>query len=298
MPSQWAGLRHFFQGAADFVRSVLSEFKRNQGLLLAGACAYYTLLSILPLFTLLLIALSHFVEEEQLLHTVTAHTELLVPDFAPTLKEQFRQFLEYRKVVGGVVFLVMLFFSSLAFTALENAMSVIFFHRVRIHRRHFLVSAVIPYLFILSLGIGVFFVTLMSGALQALDTKTISIFGSLWSLDGAAGILLHLIGLSGLILMLTAFYLVMPVGRISFRHALIGGIIAGMLWEVIRHALIWYFHTLSFVDVIYGSLATAIVALVSLEFAAIILLLGAQVIAELERGRKEFVSGEPPGLKT
>ena len=33
-------------------------------------------------------------------------------------------------------------------------MSVIFFHRVAIRRRHFLVSAAMPYLFIIFLGIG------------------------------------------------------------------------------------------------------------------------------------------------
>jgi hypothetical protein len=36
------------------------------------------------------------------------------------------------------------FFQALAFTVLENAMSVIFFHRVKIKRRNFLVSAVMP----------------------------------------------------------------------------------------------------------------------------------------------------------
>ena len=57
-------------------------------------------------------------------------------------------------MVGGVLLVTMLFFSALAFTVLENAMSVIFFHRVAIRRRHFLVSAVMPYIFILFLGFG------------------------------------------------------------------------------------------------------------------------------------------------
>jgi uncharacterized BrkB/YihY/UPF0761 family membrane protein len=47
--------------------------------------------------------------------------------------------------------------------------------------------------------------------------------------------------------------------------------------------LVWYFSKLSLVNVIYGSFATAIIILVSLEVGAIILLLGAQVIAEYER---------------
>jgi membrane protein len=43
------------------------------------------------------------------------------------------------------------------------------------------------------------------------------------------------------------------------------------------------FRTLSQVNVVYGSLTTAIVVLLSLEVAATLLLLGAQVIAEYER---------------
>ena len=56
-----------------------------------------------------------------------------------------------------------------------------------------------------------------------------------------------------------------------------------MLWEITRHVLVWYFATLSQVSVVYGSLTTAIVVLLSLEIAATLLLLGAQVISEYER---------------
>jgi uncharacterized BrkB/YihY/UPF0761 family membrane protein len=56
-----------------------------------------------------------------------------------------------------------------------------------------------------------------------------------------------------------------------------------VLWEITRRFLVWYFSTLSFVNVIYGTLASAVVILLSLEAAALILLLGAQVIASYER---------------
>ena len=75
----------------------------------------------------------------------------------------------------------------------------------------------------------------------------------------------------------------MPVGRLSLRHALIGGVTAGLLWEVTRHVLAWYYGTMSQVRVVYGSLTTAILALLSVEIGAILLLFGAQVIAEYER---------------
>jgi membrane protein len=77
--------------------------------------------------------------------------------------------------------------------------------------------------------------------------------------------------------------MVMPVGRLSWTHALLGGVTAALLWEVTRHVLVWYFSTLSQVNVVYGSLTTSIVVLFSLEIGATLLLLGAQVISEYER---------------
>jgi uncharacterized BrkB/YihY/UPF0761 family membrane protein len=170
-------------------------------------------------------------------------------------------------------------------------MSVIFFHRVNIHRRHFLVSALIPFAFIALLGLGVVVVTLVSGALQGLDQEQVGLFGYTWVLDGASGLLLYLLGVFGLILLMTSFYFVMPVGHIAFRHALIGGLTATVLWEIVRHFLVWYFTSLSLVNLVYGSLATAIVFLLSFEFAALILLFGAQVIAEFERCTADEATG-------
>ncbi len=51
----------------------------------------------------------------------------------------------------------------------------------------------------------------------------------------------------GLILLLTAVYIVLPVGQVRFGPALIGGVIATLLWEVIRHVLVWYFARLSMI---------------------------------------------------
>ncbi|WP_093883462.1 YhjD/YihY/BrkB family envelope integrity protein [Syntrophus gentianae] len=77
-------------------------------------------------------------------------------------------------------------------------------------------------------------------------------------------------------------YLVMPVRHVIFRHALIGGLTAAVLWEISRRVLVWYYKAVSMVNVIYGSITTTVIALLCIEVVAVILLLGAQVIAELE----------------
>jgi membrane protein len=169
-------------------------------------------------------------------------------------------------------------------------MAVIFSHRKRSLRRPLFVSAIIPYVFILLTGLGLLLVTLISGVLDAFENQPMLLLGVEISLKGSSKILLYLLGTGGMVLMLTSFYLVMPVGRISFRHALSGAVTATVLWEGIRRLLVWYYARLSLVNVIYGSLATTVVALLSIEVAVIILLLGAQVISEFDRQR--YAAGE------
>ena len=142
------------------------------------------------------------------------------------------------------------------------------------------------------MGVGIVIVTVIAGVLDSIEGETLSIFGKTIGLAWASGIGLYLVGIAGLILMLTSLYLVMPVGHITVRHALLGGITAAILWEITRHVLVWYFAKLSLVNIIYGSFATAVVVLLSIEVASIILLLGAQVIAEYERATEELVELE------
>jgi YihY family inner membrane protein len=244
-------------------------------------------------------ALSHIVPEDRLLLTLSEYLEFVVPGQSAALVEEVRTFLAQKQVVGGILFVTMLFFSALAFTILENAMSVIFYHRVKIKRRHFLVSAIMPYLFILLLGVGLLIVTVLSGVLQFVGTRSIVVLGQTRSLDQISIFLLYIVGVTGEILLLTAIYFIMPVGRLSLRHALIGGVTATILWEIMRHILAWYYTTMSQIQLVYGSLTTAIAVLLSAEIGALVLLLGAQVIAEYERISREPIetAGRPVKLE-
>ncbi len=79
-------MRYFAQNAAKALRhpgalalAILKQFRANQGLLLAGAVAYYALLSLVPLLILVVLALTHFFEEAEVLATVGASLEFVVP---------------------------------------------------------------------------------------------------------------------------------------------------------------------------------------------------------------------------
>ncbi|HZH07535.1 MAG TPA: YihY/virulence factor BrkB family protein [Lautropia sp.] len=281
-----------------FALRVLRGFRANQGLLLAGAVAYYSLLSLIPLLILIAIALSHVINEAELLYTLGRYLEWLAPGQSASIVQELSSFMANRGVVGWILLATMLFFSSLAFTVLENAMSVIFLHRVAIRRRRFLVSAILPYCYILCLGVGLLIITVVSNDLQRMGEGSVSIFGRPRSLSNVSLVLLYLLGLAGEVFVLTSVYLVMPVGRLSLRVALAGGVTAALLWEISRHILVWYFETLSQVNLVYGSLTTAIMVMLSLEIAATFLLLGAQVISEYERLGKVSRDQKPKPLHT
>jgi YihY family inner membrane protein len=275
---------HVLKNPAAFALQVLKAFQANQGLLLAGAVAYYALLSIVPLLILMVIALSQVIDQDVLLATLRQALEYVVPGQGKAVVAELRRFLEHREVIGWVLLITMLFFSSLGFKVLESAISVIFLHRVAKRRRHFLVSLLLmPFSYIVFIGAVLFVGTFVMADLVTIGGANLAFLGHTWSLSGFSRLLIYVAGVTVEILLISAIYYFMPVGRLSAQHALIGGATAGLLWEFIRRGLRWYFGSLSQVSVVYGSLTTGIIVLLSLEMAATLLLLGAQVIAEYER---------------
>jgi membrane protein len=89
--------------------------------------------------------LSHLVDEAALMGTLRRYIGLIIPGDSVAVLEQVCNILEHREAAGWVVLGAMLFFSSLAFSVLESAMSIIFIHRVRHKPRPLIVSLLLPY---------------------------------------------------------------------------------------------------------------------------------------------------------
>lgn len=278
-----------------FTRRVIRNFFRNKGLLLAGAVGYNALLSMLPLSAVLLVVVSSVLDVDLSLQIVHAELALLLPGQADMLNDALVTFLAERELIGGIGMLVLLFFSSIAFRMLEDAMSVIFRHHQRHKKRHPIISALIPFMYIAVMAIVLFFVTLFTAIVQSQPATGFELFGRRFGPMDVSGFGFELFGFLALVVILGSFYRVMPVATVRLRLALIGGTVAAILWEIVIRIVVWYVANLSLVNVIYGSLATVIVVLLCMEIAAVIILLGAQVIAELEKSSEAGVAWwEPP----
>src|SRR4029078_8674914 len=91
------------QHPGAFALQVLKAFQANQGLLLAGAVAYYALLSIVPLLILMVIVLSHVIDQAELLTTLRRALEFVVPGQSKAVVQELRAFLENSATVGWVL---------------------------------------------------------------------------------------------------------------------------------------------------------------------------------------------------
>lgn len=273
---RWARRLLLFAGRA------LRAFSRNRGVLLAGGVGYNALLSLVPFLTLVVAALSIFFDEARILDILRPELTALVPQHADAILQAAQAFLHTETSIRAVSVVLMLFFSSIAFRMLEEAVAAIFHTSSLTAHRSFWVSALLPYLFMLVLMVALLCVTLLTASLDALDEHQLRMFVLQRPLASGIKVLLRLSSFLGLVVLFTGIYRVLPVVRISARRAFVGGLAAAVLWRVTAVFMVYFFTNISMVNVLYGSLATVIVVLLSLEIVFVILLLGAQVIAELE----------------
>ncbi|MCY1005892.1 YihY/virulence factor BrkB family protein [Nannocystis pusilla] len=110
----------------SFLLRVLRHLGKNKALLLAGGVAYNALLSIVPMLAVVLVALTHVWDVEQLTEIISHELNLLIPNQADVIIGEVVNLLDNRDLVGGIGLGVMLFFSTWAFKMLEGALAVIF----------------------------------------------------------------------------------------------------------------------------------------------------------------------------
>lgn len=266
--------------------AVFREFFKNHGILLAGGVGYNILLSMIPLLALFCVLLTHVVDEQKLLMIIAVQAAHLAPTHANLVLGTVQELMAAREMIGWLGIVALLFFSSFAFRMLEDSIAIIFHQPDANDRRSFWVSAILPYLFMLFLGTSLFILTLVvsmtSGVYEwAGPTEDVRV-----PLARLSTLALHLTSFLGTSLLFASIYKILPVVTVGTKRALYGGLVAAVLWEGIRLVVMMYLANVSFVNVIYGSLATLIVLLLTLEAGAFVLLLGAQVIAALERNAR------------
>lgn len=256
---------------ARFVYRVLVGFDRNNGFVLAGAMAYSALLSVVPLGLVLTAVLSGFVEPELVMATVERQLrDVLLPGQSAMLVKAVAALMDSAEVSGGFGGLGLLFFATSGFRVMQAAFAQIFAHRLSEQGPRSLLRSVM-----LSIGLLAALGVLLLLRIQ-LGHLGLGVVGSLLNVGS---------GFLGMMLVVAGLYRVVPRGGLPWRASLAAGALVAALWETFLQLLAWYFGSLSQINVLYGSMATVVLLLVTIEYAAAIILIGAHVIAEVERAR-------------
>jgi len=277
------------RAAWEFAVALVIRFREERATQTAGSLTYTTLLSLVPLLTVVLAISTAFPVFDD---SITALQDFIVENVLPdtpgiaTISEQINSFttnagkLTAIGIIGFVVTAVMLMLT------IDNALNRIF----RVQRRRPILQNVFVYWAVITLG-----PLLIGGSLSATYFALRRSFGVL-QLDIVADALLGVIPFLLTCVALTLLYGVVPARRVEWRHALLGGFLAGIGFEIAKRAFAVYLSRVPTYTLIYGAFATIPIFLVWLYLSWLVVLTGAIFTAMLPQFRakpeRHRVTGE------
>lgn len=268
---------HPFKRAVCYIHRLSIAYTTHQCTLLACACAYCALLSMVPLLVVGVAALGFFVGGSQAaLEQVVAAVRTYVPINPDFLRDTLIHVLQNRGILGLFGIIGLLYGAHQTFLALEPAMNIIWSVT---ETRHWLQQRLV--------AIGATFLSLL---LLGADLGVTYLFASLQRLNEpvfhthVASLLLGM-GLTLLPMLITTvlfamLYRLLPARTISWKPALTGAVVAALLWELTKFGFGLFLLYIHSYDRLYGSLSSLVILVVWAYYTMAILLLGAEVAAD------------------
>ncbi len=281
------GSRSFFIRAARIIILSFREFANDQCSLRASALTFYSLLSIVPVFAMAFGVAKGFgmdkLLQEKLIENMQGQQEILnrIIEFSENMLVNTK---------GGVIAgigLVLLFWTVIqVLSNIEKSFNHIW--GITKHRSlgqkftdYLALMLIAPVFFIAASSATVFIVSQIT-----LITEKITILGPIGPVILAALKLLPFAVFWGL---LTFLYIFLPNGKIQFSSALLGGMIAGAIYNLVQWAYIHFQIGASNAGAVYGTFAALPLFLVWLQTSWLIVLYGAEIaFAHQNEDRFEF----------
>jgi membrane protein len=276
--------KNIWRGLDDFGLAVFWRFYEERGLQTAGSLTYTTLLSLVPLFTVTLAVATAFPVFDQ---TIGALQLFLMENFLPdargldTIVEEITAFTQN----AGRLTAIGLGFFFVTAVMLMMTIDVSLNRLFRVHRPRPMLQQVLMYWAVLTLG-----PVLIGGSLSMTSFAVGSSFGWL-KLSRVADFILGVLPFVFTCVGLTLLYAVVPNRRVELSHALIGGVVAGIAFEVAKQGFAVYLARFPTYTLIYGAFATIPIFLLWLYLSWAIVLAGATLTAMLPAYR--YAEGRP-----
>jgi membrane protein len=276
-------IQHAFLWLFYFSRFSVRQFYHQRGLQIASSLAYATLLALVPLVTVMFGFLGGLSVFEDMGDSVQT---FIFNNFAPAFGDSIRQYLNEfsqkasKLTTTGVVILVLIALMLMA--TIDSALNTIWHVR---HRRN-PVARFLVYWAIISLGPILLGIGLVSTS-YLLSTSVVS------GVDVSLGFELkkHLLSSIPFLTTSVAFtliYVLIPNCYVSRKNALIGGVIAAVLFELAKYGFGIYVKSVPTYEAIYGAIAIIPTFLIWMYMSWVIVILGAHITFCLSAFRMEF----------
>jgi membrane protein len=262
------------------LRNLWRAFQEREVLDVAAGIAYFSFLS-LPPTILVLFALTGFFGGDEVAEWVTEHLSALLPEAAAGLIDGFVESVVYTQAPGAlsIGLLLAVWAGSNVFMSIMRAMNLAYgFEDGRgfLRQRALAIGVMLLFVLLFLTASAAFLMGPQIGA--ALDP--FGVVGGLWR---------HLHGPIALFVVVAAFliaYYTLPARnqRSYVREILIGAVVATVLWLVATGGFRFYIASFGTYDETYGFLGGIIVLLLWFYLTAVVILVGALLAAELERG--------------
>ena len=271
----------------DFIASVGRRFIADRCLRSASALSFATVLSLVPLVAVVFGSLSMF---PVFSGWGEALQGFIYRNFVPTAGDVIFGHLERFAASAGeltAVGLVALVVSALLLLAtIEEAFNDVW----HVHKGRSPVQRVLAYWTVLTLG------PLLIGASLSLTSYLLSFSLSpdQAMLAKAQSIFLRVLPFVFEVLAFTLLYLVVPNRPVRPQVALLGGVVAALLFEVTKRGFALFVLNYTSYQIIYGALAAIPIFLIWIYLSWLVILVGAEFAVTASAGMAREPSAEPP----
>src|SRR5512134_2929523 len=259
-----------------FFLALAQRLREDRGFETAGSLAFTSLLALVPLVAVALALATSFPAFERAMDALGrfAATQLLPAGSAAVT----RQIGAFAAQAGKLTWVGLGF---LAVTALmlmltvDEALNRIF----RVQRRRHLAHRLFVYAAVLTLG-----PALIGASLYLTSYMVVNSLGFL-ELDEYRRAVLSLLAFAFTCVALTMVYMVVPYRQVALRHAAVGGIVAGVVFEFAKRGFGLYVAKLPTYTLVYGAFAMIPLFLLWLYVSWVVVLFGATLTASLPAWR-------------
>jgi membrane protein len=272
----------------SFGRIVMRRFVEDRCMQIASSLTFTSLLSIVPFVTIALTMIAAFPVFGELtgaLQTFILHN--MVPASADVIAKYTEQFsAQAAKLTAvGIGFLVMTALMTLL--TIESAFNDIW----RVKRPRPVVQRVFVYWTLITMG------PVLIGASLSLTSWLVGqAVGLVHGLPGAGVAVLTVVPILLTGVALTLLYVAMPNRRIAVRDAVIGGLLAAVVFEGMKRGFAVYLAKVPTYTLVYGAFATLPIFLMWIYLSWLVVVFGAVVVAALPEWRSGAGHSQPvPG---